>query len=253
MKSKPHYRAVFTSDWHLGFKHAHPKKILAFLKSFTCDFLYLDGDIFDFWAMAVRSYWDNDCNEVVRYLFKMTHRGTKIFLSPGNHDENIRQFLPLNLGDITVADRFIHTAADGRKYLVLHGDIFDFVVRAYAKVAKLGSWAYDRLLDINPLVTRIRAFFGYCSHWSFSQYMKMKAKSAGGFITDFMLAAISEAVKEEVDGIICGHIHRADLTYKDGVMYGNCGDFVESFSALAEKESGLIVRLSFAEDDIVEL
>jgi len=236
-----HYRAAFLSDWHLGFQNSHVKALLSFLKAHTFDTLYLVGDIFDFWAMQTRLWWDKHCNEVIRQILKMLKNGMRLILLPGNHDDGIRHFTPLHLGfEITVVDEARHVTSCGTSFIVIHGDQFDFVVGHMRWLSKIGANVYDFLISLNGVVNGIRSRLGFKRYWSLSAYLKMKAKSAVSFIQDFETAALRYAASKECDGIICGHIHTAKILAKDGLIYANCGDWVESLTALVENANGVL-------------
>jgi UDP-2,3-diacylglucosamine pyrophosphatase LpxH len=239
MKSRTHYRAVFPSDFHLGFQGARAKALSNFLDSVTCDYLYLVGDIFDFWEMLKRVSWNLDCFAVIRRVLKLVSRGTVVKYCPGNHDDAIRHLLPLRFGtEIEIADYFIHTTAAGARLMVVHGDRFDSIVKHAKWLAKFGNTLYDWLLLSNGLLHQVRMALGYQSYWSFAGYLKSQAKVVGGFINDFGTAAIKFARDNGCVGVVCGHIHKAALHQVEGLTYANCGDWVESLTALVETNTG---------------
>jgi UDP-2,3-diacylglucosamine pyrophosphatase LpxH len=238
-----YYRSVFISDTHLGFRGLNVVNLLSFLKSIRCDYLYLVGDIFDIWAMKKRIYWDANCTAIIRQILKMAKHGTKIVYLPGNHDDAIRAFLPFAFGtEIEIVDETFHTTLDGKRYLIIHGDQFDTVVGHMKWLARLGSTVYDWLLIGNDVLHKIRVRLGYHSYWSLAAYLKHKAKSAVSFIKDFEGAVIHHAIKNGCDGVICGHIHHATIEEIEEeshkVIYANCGDWVESLTALVENTEG---------------
>ena len=241
--NRTYYRAVFLSDTHLGFRGANSIALLSFLKSIRCDYLYLVGDIFDLWAMKKKIWWDANCSAIVRQILKMAKHGTKIIYLPGNHDDAIRTFLPFSFGEeITVQEEALHITTNGTRFLLIHGDQFDTVVGHVKWLALLGSTIYDWLLVGNDILHKIRVKMGYHSYWSLAGYLKQKAKRAVSFIKDFEYSVIHYTINHQCDGVICGHIHNAkilEITEKGReFIYANCGDWVESLTALVENSDG---------------
>ena len=241
--SHRYYRAVFISDVHLGFRGTNAANLASFLKSIRCDYLYLVGDIFDIWAMKKKVAWDSNCTIVVRQILKLAKHGTKIVYLPGNHDDVIRSFLPLAFGpEIEIVDEALHITTNGNRFVLIHGDQFDTVVGHMKWLAVLGSTVYDWLLLGNDILHKIRMKLGYHSYWSLAGYLKHKAKRAVSFIADFEEAVVRHAIKKQCDGVICGHIHHAKIALMEidhhPIIYANCGDWVESFSALVEISNG---------------
>ncbi|MGL4994958.1 MAG: UDP-2,3-diacylglucosamine diphosphatase, partial [Deefgea sp.] len=148
-----------------------------------------------------------------------------------------RQFMGLMFGDIKIEDEVIHTMANGKKYLVIHGDQFDGVIQCARWLAVVGDQAYEITLKLNRWFNRARARMGL-GYWSLSQYLKHKVKKAVSFVSDFEEAVAAEAKKRELDGVICGHIHKAEMRMIDGIQYCNDGDWVESLTALVEMPNG---------------
>ena len=236
---RTHYRAVFTSDWHLGFKNARPEHLLAFLLSVDCEYLYLVGDILDIWEMSKRSHWDSACTAVVQRVLEMVATGTKLYILPGNHDEAMRLFTPLYLDDeIRLVEEFIHVTWNGKRYLVIHGDQFDFIIGHMKWIAKIGSTLYGWLITLSSILSLVRVRLGYKNYWSLSSYLKGRAKPITSFFNDFEEAALHYARTKGCDGVICGHIHRVKLRVIDGLLYANCGDWIESMTALVENAAG---------------
>lgn len=232
-----HFRTLFISDVHLGSKAARTDFLLDFLRYHEAETIVLVGDIVDGWRLKRSWYWPQDCNDVVQKLLRKARKGTRIIYIPGNHDEFLRSFPGVHFGGIEVADRIIHETADGRKYLVLHGDQFDVVVRNIRLLAYLGDWAYDAAIVINIGLAAIRRKLGL-PYWSFSAWAKLQVKQAVNFIGEFQNVVADEARKAEVDGVICGHIHHAVMEDIDGIHYVNTGDWVESCTAIAEHADG---------------
>ncbi len=234
---KTFYRSVFISDVHLCTRDCQSELLYSFLDSIKCDYLYLVGDIIDVWALRKKWYWPSQYNEVIHKLLKRSRKGAKVIFIPGNHDQFFRDFIGYTFGDVEIQRDAIHTTADGRRFLVIHGDDFDMVVRYHAWLAHLGSWAYSSLITINRLVNAIRRWMGM-SYWSFSGAIKRKVKQAVKFVNKFEVFLVEEAKRREVDGVICGHIHQAVMREMDGIQYCNTGDWVENCTALVEKEDG---------------
>lgn len=240
MKKRTYYRAIFLSDLHLGFRGAQAKQLLSFLKSVECDILYLVGDIFDLWAMKNKIWWDVNCSEVLRRILKMVKSGTKIVYLPGNHDDQIRNFIPFTLGpEIEFVDTTIHITSSGLRFAILHGDQYDVVVGHMKWLAVLGHHLYDLLLMCNGTLHFIRTKLGYHQYWSLAAYLKSKAKKAVSFVKDFEKAVLIHAAENDCNGVICGHIHTPKIyTTDEGLVYANCGDWIESLTALVENGEG---------------
>ena len=235
-RQRTYYRAVFLSDVHLGFRGCQAKNLLTFLKSIECEYLYLVGDIFDLWAMKDKIWWNQECTSVLRRILKMTKQGTKVIYIIGNHDDVIRHFIPLAFGsEIEVKNEAIHRTVNNTKLLIIHGDCFDFVARW---LSMLGSRIYDRLIMLNTIVHKIRVLLGFRRYWSLSANLKKRTKRALGAIKSFEDAVLHHAKKLDCDGAISGHIHTAKLINVDGMIYANCGDWVESLTALVEMDDG---------------
>jgi len=232
-----HFRTLFISDVHLGSKAAKADFLIDFLKYHEADTIFLVGDIVDGWRLKRSWYWPQVCNDVIQKLLRQARKGTRVVYIPGNHDEFLRDFPGMHFGGIEVAERMMHEGADGKKYLVLHGDEFDVVVRNARLLAYLGDWAYDMAIRINIVLAAIRRRMGM-PYWSFSAWAKLQVKHAVNFIGEFQRVVADEARKCGADGVICGHIHHAVIEEMDGVRYINTGDWVESCTAIAEHEDG---------------
>jgi UDP-2,3-diacylglucosamine pyrophosphatase LpxH len=230
-------RAVFISDVHLGFKGCRAAELLDFLRRVELEQLYLVGDIFDLWALKRRFYWPDAHNDVLRAIVDKSRHGVRVVYVPGNHDRNLREYEGWVLGRIEVVREAVHETADGRRFLVLHGDEFDSVIRASPWLESLGNRAYAAVLRLDRYVNAVRQRFGY-PYWSVAAFLKHKVKNAVTYIANFERAVAFEARRRGVDGIICGHIHRAEIREIDGVTYCNDGDWVESCSALVEDFDG---------------
>ena len=236
------FRALFISDLHLGTPGCQAGPLLAFLRRTESDYLYLVGDIVDGWQLRRRWYWHQSHNDVIQKLLRKARKGTKVVYVPGNHDEAARHFVGVAFGDIAIVDEAVHVTVDGRRLLVTHGDLFDGVIQ-YAKwLALLGDALYTLTLRLNQHVNTVRARFGL-RYWSLSQFMKLKVKNAVSYITAFEAAVAHEAKRRGFAGVVCGHIHKAEIREIDGVLYCNDGDWVESLTALAETFEGELMIL----------
>lgn len=241
------YRAIFISDVHLGFPGCRADYLLDFLRSTRCDYLFLVGDIIDLWQMKKRLYWPQAHNDVIRTIMGKAKHGTRVIYVPGNHDELIRDFEGTVLGNLEIHSEYIHTTKDGKKMLVIHGDQFDAVVLHSRTVAMVGSALYEFLLKLNRLVNYARRKLGF-SYWSLAAVLKHKVKQAVNFISNFENVLAYEAKRQKVSGVISGHIHRAEIMHINDVLYCNCGDWVESFTALVEGHDGSLKLIRWAED-----
>ena len=232
-----HYRAIFLSDVHLGTRSAKAEALLDFLKHTEAETIYLVGDIVDFWKVRRGPHWAQSHNDVLQKLLRKSRKGTRIVFIPGNHDEGLRDYCGLHFGAIEIAREAMHTRADGRRYLVMHGDEFDIIVR-YAKwMAFLGDRSYEIALWANGPLNWIRRHLGL-GFWSLSGFLKNRVKSAVNFIGEYEEALAGVARRHSADGIICGHIHTAADRMIDGIHYLNCGDWVESCTAIVESGTG---------------
>jgi UDP-2,3-diacylglucosamine pyrophosphatase LpxH len=232
-----HYRAIWISDIHLGTRGCKAEFLLDFLKYNESDYLYLVGDVVDGWQLKKSWYWEQSHNDVIQKILRKARKGTKVFYTPGNHDEGLRSFEDLQFGNIHVVDTAIHELADGRRLLVLHGDQFDGIVRYARWLAVLGDGAYNFLLFANHYYNIVRRRLGY-PYWSLSAYLKHRVKNATEYIGRFAEAVTEAARQHQVDGVVCGHIHFAEIRDIGGVLYCNDGDWVESCTAMVEHRDG---------------
>ncbi|MGX9966783.1 UDP-2,3-diacylglucosamine diphosphatase [Roseomonas sp. F4] len=247
-ETRRRYRTVFLSDMHLGTRGCRADFLADFLRRVECDQLYLVGDIIDGWRLRKSWYWDADHDEVIRLVLRLARNGTDVIYIPGNHDEMFRDWLGLEVAGVRLAKEAVHQAADGRRFLVIHGDEFDSVVR-YAKfLAHLGDWAYDTALAANRWFNALRRRFGY-PYWSLSQWLKRQVKEAVKAIDRFEVALAQEARRRGLDGVVCGHIHHAEMREVQGVLYMNDGDWVESCTALVEHENGQFELVDWAREN----
>jgi UDP-2,3-diacylglucosamine pyrophosphatase LpxH len=246
-REKRRFRSIWISDLHLGTRGCKVDFLLDFLRTTESEYLYLAGDIIDAWQLKRSWYWPQTHNEVLRLFLRKAGRGTKVFYIPGNHDEFFRGYTDMRFGGVSLINDMIHEAADGKRYLIIHGDAYDGVV-AHAKwLALLGGWSYKVALALNGAFNKARRRLGY-PYWSLSAYLKHKVKNAVNFISDFEHTLAAEARKRHVDGVVCGHIHKADLRDIEGVIYANDGDWVESCTALVEHNSGRMEILHWTEE-----
>src|SRR5665213_136580 len=232
-----HYRAIWISDFHLGTRGCKTEFLLDFLCQTESEYLYLVGDIVDGWRLKKSWYWVQSHNDVVQKILRKARKGTNVFYIPGNHDEWLRDYADLQMGGVQLLPEAIQVTADGRRLLVIHGDAFDGVVRYARWLALLGDGAYELMLKINHAFNIVRRRLGY-PYWSLSAYVKSKVKNAVQFVSDYADAIVAEARRRGVDGIVCGHIHQAEIRHVGGVLYCNDGDWVESCTALVEHFDG---------------
>jgi len=232
-----HYRAIFVSDLHLGTKACQAEAFLDFLRHCETPRIYLIGDIVDFWRIRRGVYWPQSHNDVLQKLLRKARKGTDLIIVPGNHDEVMRDYCGVAFGSIAIERNTIHIGAAGRRFLIMHGDEFDVVVR-YAKwLALFGDWSYMLALWANTHFNGVRRWLGM-PYWSLSAYLKHKVKRAVNYIGEFETALAQEARRHDAQGVICGHIHHAAIRPVGDVLYINTGDWVESCTAIGETEDG---------------
>jgi UDP-2,3-diacylglucosamine pyrophosphatase LpxH len=234
------YKTIFVSDVHLGTKDCKAELLNNFLKNNTCEKLYLVGDIIDGWKVQRNKLrWKQSHSNVLRRILGFSKRGTQVIYVAGNHDEFLRTFIPfgIGLGNITICNHIEHVGVDGKHYLVVHGDMFDGITRLHKWLSILGDSAYDFVLNLNSKYNWIRHKMGF-GYWSLSQYLKHKVKRAVDFMFQFEKNIASYCKRKGYDGVICGHIHHAEIKEIDGVIYMNDGDWVESCTALVEHYNG---------------
>jgi UDP-2,3-diacylglucosamine pyrophosphatase LpxH len=230
-------RTVWISDLHLGTPGCQAGALLDFLKDVRCDTLYLVGDIVDGWQLRRSWYWPQLHNDVVQKLLRKARKGTRVVFVPGNHDEFARRYVAHNFGGVDVVEDCIHVTADGRRLWITHGDHFDGVIQCAKWLAYVGDAAYEFTLKVNRWFNHLRARVGL-PYWSLSRYLKLKVKRAVSYVSDFEVAVAREARRRGADGVVCGHIHHAEMRDIDGVLYCNDGDWVESLTALVEHHDG---------------
>lgn len=240
------YRTIWISDIHLGTRGCKADYLIDFMRQTDSDYLYLVGDIIDGWRLKKSWYWNQSQNDVIQKILRKARKGTEVVYVPGNHDEALRDYTSMHFGGVAVEREAIHLTADGRRLLVLHGDDFDGVVTYARWLAFLGDRAYNVALTANHWFNLMRRRLGM-PYWSLSAYLKHKVKNAVEFVSRFEGAVAAEARRRGVDGVVCGHIHHAEMRNIDGVLYCNDGDWVESCTALVEHLDGRLEIIRFAE------
>jgi len=243
-----HFRAIWISDIHLGTRGCNADILMDFLRRTESDYLYLVGDIIDVWRMRNNWYWHQTHNDIIQKVMRKARKGTRVIYVPGNHDESFRDFAPRRFGRVAILPQAYHVTADGRRFLVLHGDQFDGVVKHAKWLAIVGDGAYNFALGLNIWFNYARRKLGF-SYWSLSAFLKHKVKNAVEFICRFEEAVVAEARRQGADGVIAGHIHTAEIRDIDGILYCNDGDWVESCTALVEHQDGSMEILRWAEMD----
>ena len=201
------------------------------------------GDIVDGWQLRRSWYWPQSHNDVVQKILRKARKGTRVVFVPGNHDEFARKYVEHNFGGVDVVSEAVHVTADGRRLWVTHGDLFDGVIQNAKWLAYAGDFAYEFTLKLNRWFNRARARLGL-PYWSLSKYLKLRVKRAVSYVSDFEVAVARDARKRGLQGVVCGHIHHAEIRDIDGVLYCNDGDWVESLTALVEHDDG---RLEIAD------
>jgi UDP-2,3-diacylglucosamine pyrophosphatase LpxH len=240
------FRTIWISDLHLGSSACQAPLLLDFLRHTESTHLYLVGDIVDGWQLRRRWFWPQAHNDIVQKILRKARKGTAVVYIPGNHDAFGRHFGQISFGGIELREEVVHTTVDGRRLLVVHGDLFDGVIQHAKWLAFVGDHLYMLALHLNRWFNAVRARFG-APYWSLSQFLKHKVKNAVSYITDFEIALAQEARRRSLDGIVCGHIHKAEIRSIGGVLYCNDGDWVESLTALVEDEHGELSILHWKE------
>ncbi len=248
-KNKVHVKTIWISDTHLGSKGCQAGKLLNFLKSYKCEQLYMVGDIIDGWRMKKSIFWPQAHTNVLRKVLSLSKKKeSKVIYITGNHDEFLRKYSNTDFGNILLVDEAEHITVDGKRLLVTHGDKYDVIVRYHKWLAFVGDNAYNLMLVINRWYNIIREKLGY-GYWSLSAYLKQKVKTAVSFIGEYEVALVKECERRDFDGVVCGHIHHAEIKEIEGKMYYNSGDWVESCTALVEDFDGNITIVNWLETD----
>jgi len=233
------YKSIFVSDIHLGTKFSKAESFLDFMKENESDNLYLVGDIIDGWAMKRKFRWVQSHSDVIQKVLRKARKGTNVYFVTGNHDEFLRPFLPLILGNnLQVMNKAEYKSVEGKSYFVTHGDLFDSITLTKKWLAVLGDYGYELLLNLNHTLNFFRRALGIRRYWSLSKYVKDNVKSSVSFITDFETVLANHAKHKGYDGVICGHIHKAEIKTIEEIEYKNSGDWVESCTALVETLEG---------------
>jgi UDP-2,3-diacylglucosamine pyrophosphatase LpxH len=231
-------RSIFLSDIHLGTRGCQADRLLDFLREFESDHLFLIGDIIDFWAMGRNIQWSPVQNTVVQKILRRARHGEKVVFIPGNHDEALREYSGTSFGDILISFEWLHVTADGKRLLLTHGDQFDQVTRHHRWLAILGDVGYDLLVRLNGWLSWWRRTLRIRGYWSLAGFAKRKVKSAVSFIFDFEDSVIHSVRHRGLDGVVCGHIHSATIKAVGELLYINCGDWVDSCTAIVEHLDG---------------
>ncbi len=244
------YKSIYISDIHLGTRFSKAKVLLNFLKHNESDQLILVGDIIDGWAIKRKLIWPQEHSDVIQKILKKAKKGTKVTFITGNHDEFLRPFVPLLLGDsVSIANELEYVAINKKKYYITHGDFFDSITMTKKWLAILGDYGYDLLLHLNVVLNFLRKRIGIKKYWSLSKYVKDNVKSSVSFISDFEAVLSTHAKNKGYDGIICGHIHKAEIRDIEDIEYLNCGDWVESCTAIVETYEGEFKIINWLEND----
>jgi UDP-2,3-diacylglucosamine pyrophosphatase LpxH len=241
-------RSVFISDVHLGSPDCRARELLDFLDRVEADYLFLVGDIVDFWSLRRSFHWPQEHNEVLRCILARAREGTQVIYVPGNHDEDIREFCGSQFGNLKIRRKYVHSTADGRQFLVVHGDEFDGAVKYSRWLARCGATAYELVMRVNRGVNACRRKLGL-PYWSLATFVKLRLANAVRYVEAFEMAAAQAARSRGLHGIVCGHIHRAGLRHIEHVLYCNDGDWVESCTALVENMAGELSLWGHGEPD----
>jgi UDP-2,3-diacylglucosamine pyrophosphatase LpxH len=243
----PHrFRTIFLSDIHLGTWGCKAENVIDFLRYHSADTIYLVGDVVDAWRLRSKWYWPQSHNDLVQKLLRLARKGKRVVYIPGNHDEVFRDYLGLSFGGITLCGHAVHRTADGKDLLVLHGDEFDAVVLYSKWIARLGATLYDFLVVANHGFNFLRRKLGF-PYWSLSAFVKLKVKNIVAFASRFEQILLREARRRGMDGVVCGHIHKAEMRMEGDLLYCNTGDWVESCSALVEHFDGRLELIAWTE------
>jgi len=245
------YKTIWISDLHIGSTQCQSDVLLDFLKYNDSEKLYLVGDIIDFWSLSKKMYWTTEHNTIIQKLLRKARQGTEIIYIPGNHDENVRDYESYIFGDIVIKVSDIHTTVQGKRFLIVHGDEYDAVARHHKWIAKIGSVGYDWLIALNRFWRVFRRLFGIQSQFSLAAYIKFKVKNAVQFISDYEETIVHTLRNENLDGVICGHIHHAEIKKMDDFLYINTGDFVESCTAIVEHHDGELELIKWTKREMI--
>ena len=231
------YKSIFISDVHIGSKGCKSKYLYNFLKTHSCENLFLVGDIIDCWRLKSKIYWPQEHSNVIRNILSMAKNGTKVTYITGNHDDFLRIYQPLQLGNLELKEEHVYETVSGKNFLVIHGDQFDIVTKYGKSLSVLGDKVYTFLLALNKVLNFFRSRLGF-GYWSLAKYLKDLTKKAVNKASDYEESLSRECKTRNLDGIVCGHIHKAQISVINGIEYLNCGDWVESATALVETMTG---------------
>lgn len=249
-KLKPRqYRSIWLSDIHLGYKGCKADYLLDFLKTTESDVLYLIGDIVDLWSVKRTMFWPQMHNNIVRTILGKAKQGTRVIYIPGNHDEQLREYTGMIFGNVEIHNEYTHVTPDGKRMLLVHGDAYDAIMKCRGVKNYIGNLGYEVLLYCNRQISRIRRKFGF-PYWSLSGFVKRQVKDAMEHINNFAEVVCSDAARRGYDGVVCGHIHHADLREVEGILYCNDGDWVENCTALVELENGQMELIHWTEQQV---
>lgn len=241
------FKSIWISDTHLGSKECKARYLLDFINSTECDNLFLLGDIIDIWSYKKNKHWPQLHTDIIRAILDKAKNGTRVIYIPGNHDEMVKDFVGSIFGDVKIVERYTHTTVDGKTLLLLHGDEFDHLIQYSKIISALGDWSYSLLLKLNQGINFVRRKLGV-PYWSFSSYLKTRVKTAREHIERFEDMVTCEAQRLMVDGVVCGHIHHAEMCVKNDVLYCNDGDWVESCTSLVEHHDGRLEIMHWTEE-----
>ena len=241
-----HYRAIWLSDVHLGYRGCKADYLLNFLKSTDSDVLYLVGDIVDLWSMNRTMYWPQSHNNIIRTILGKAKHGTRVIYIPGNHDEQLRDYVGSFFGNVEIHDEYVHVNPDGKRFLMLHGDVYDAIMQCSGLRNFVGNKAYDLIMYLNRHVYKLRQVLGF-PYWSLASFLKHRVKDAVKHIHKFEESVAADAKHRGFDGVICGHIHHAEMRDIDGITYCNDGDWVENCTAMVETADGRLELLHWSE------
>jgi UDP-2,3-diacylglucosamine pyrophosphatase LpxH len=240
------YRTIWISDVHLGTPGSSADKLLDFLRDNDSDRLYLVGDIIDGWQLKKKFFWNQSHSDFIQKILRKARKGTEVIYIPGNHDEAAREYVGCSFENISIHLNHTHVTADGKRLIVMHGDEFDMVINHHKWVAHIGDFLYNFMIKLNRYYQAYRNWRGL-PYWSLSSFAKRKVKGAVNFIGNFEKTVSEYARANHFDGVVCGHIHFAEIREIDGFIYANDGDWVESCTALVEHFDGRLEIIRYME------
>lgn len=244
------YRTIWLSDIHLGYRGCKAEYLLDFLHSTEAETIYLVGDIIDIWSMKRSMYWPQSHNNVIRTILGKAKKGTRIIFIPGNHDIQIRELVENQFGNIEIYEEYIHETFNGKRILVLHGDVYDSIMQVGQLASFIGNFGYDFLMYLNRQIYKFRRMSGF-PYWSLASFIKSKVKNAMKHIRKFEEIVARDVVHRNLDGVVCGHIHHPELRELNGILYCNDGDWVESCTAMVENQDGTLELVRWTEQQTI--